>query len=748
MGAPVWVTAAGDLGTIEEGAFYTFQLEATDPDSQPITYTVIAGNLPSGLRLDPDGSMGGIPSVVTFVEGVPSEVGENVTSTFAVRAESSNSIVSDQTFSITVTGQDAPIWLTAAGSLGSFNDGTFISIQLDAFDFDNDPLVFELFAGGLPPGITLSEDGLISGYIEPAVDVTSPFGFDLTDFDVEPFDFTTVAIDRNYQFSIRVSDGKDIVGQTFTIFVTATVGPRTPAVITLPSELTSTVHDNYFAFRFIGRDFDGEPFSFQLSSGALPPGVVLDVASGWIYGYIPSQIAISADFTFGIKVFKTNDPGTISPETVFVLTLLGDINISVAWITPEDLGSIGVGEISTLYVEAVSAFGRSLNYAIQSGSDSRFPQGLLLLPDGTIIGRVGFETFTLDGGATTFDKDSLFVGETTFEKEFMFTIEASDSSGDLQAVRTFTLRIASVNFTPYESLFLRAFPSREQRVLYRGLIDSVDSFPPDLIYRPGDTYFGKQDNLRMLIASGLTPSDVGDYIESMARNHYFKRILMGDIKTARALNNDGSVKYEVIYIDVLENEANKLEQSVANMIDLKGKISNPMTTDQAWPKVSQELHYTADDNNNFVVYPNSYDNMKEQVLTQVPLNQIEETVLPDWMTSRQENGEVLGFIDAIPIVFTKPGSSKQIAFYIATNNADFKFNIIDFVADRYIWDTDLVDEFNKDTGSFETDAQTTFDTNTTIFDVDTTRFFAGAGTTSTQDDNDRYLKFPQVGIFR
>ena len=52
MGKPVWVTRAGNLGTLEEGVFYELLMEAFDPDGGELEYKVIAGYMPPGLVMN------------------------------------------------------------------------------------------------------------------------------------------------------------------------------------------------------------------------------------------------------------------------------------------------------------------------------------------------------------------------------------------------------------------------------------------------------------------------------------------------------------------------------------------------------------------------------------------------------------------------------------------------------------------------------------------------------------------------
>ena len=191
MAQPVWVTPAGDLGTIAENLFFQVPIEATDSDGATVSYSLIAGKLPEGVQVSSAGIVEGVPLAYTRVKGVPSEVSENVTSTFAVRATSTvDGQINDRTFSLTVTGQDIPQFTTASGSLGTFFDSDVINITIGFTDQDpNDTVVIRVDNGELPPGLTINPTtGVISGYILPVSnlpdDATS--GYDASEWDLYP----------------------------------------------------------------------------------------------------------------------------------------------------------------------------------------------------------------------------------------------------------------------------------------------------------------------------------------------------------------------------------------------------------------------------------------------------------------------------------------------------------------------------------------------------------------------------------
>ena len=110
MATPVWTTTAGKLASIDEKVEFEQQLEANDPvdigDSTAITYSVIAGSLPSGMELTSTG----------LLTGTPAEVAKRTRYTFIVRATAGTQIT-DRNFYLDVEGADAPVFTTAAGQL-------------------------------------------------------------------------------------------------------------------------------------------------------------------------------------------------------------------------------------------------------------------------------------------------------------------------------------------------------------------------------------------------------------------------------------------------------------------------------------------------------------------------------------------------------------------------------------------------------------------------------------------------------
>lgn len=793
MAQPQWITPAGSLGTIPEGVFYSIPIEAV-ANSETVYYMVLAGQLPAGIYLNENGLLAGIPQSVVTIQGVPTPVSEDVTSKFAIRAYTRKVVngvtvidtLADRTFSITVSGQDIPEFITPAGNIGTFYDGTEVSIQVQYTDVDPaDTIQIKLNAGELPLGLVITSSGLITGVIQPLTntpDSAEP-GFDSTNFAQYPFDFSTRSASRNYQFVLSITDGKNVSLRSFEIYVyskdsmsadttdftadntwiTADVVPsRTPVIIT-PAQtfLGTTRSDNFYAIQFEAVDWDGDQIEYLIDTA--PPGLTLNSTTGWLYGYIPNLGITEITYSFNITARKLNQPSIASDPQPYTLSIVGATTSAVGWITDPDLGTINNGAVSTIAVEAINIGGRALQYRLESGSYSRLPQGLTLLPSGYLSGAVSFNTFALDGGTTTFDKNVRNYSvkeETTFDMVYTFTVNAYANglgSSSVSIFRTFTLRVVRAFNTPYQGLYIKAMPPLEDRALVSQLVQNQDIIPTQLVYRNGDPYFGVASSVVYYHAYGLNPAILEDYVAALRINHYWKNLTLGQINYAQAKNAKGEILYEAVYSLVVDDLVNATGESVSKSIN--------------WPTPIGDTGITT-------VYPNSLINMRDQVVDSI--GQI-SPMLPLWMTSKQADGSVLGFVPAWVIAYVKPGQGARVVYNIQQNFGN-QLNLVDFKADRYELDRRMTFDWDvtNDQWMPQPPAATTFDlieytdvswtnnsldtvqwTNTseqivgwgkpnygtgTIFDGGSTTFITPAPTTTTGDEFDKYLVFPRINI--
>lgn len=751
MAQPVWTTPAGSLGTYPQDIFLNpIQLEVSEPSGAEVYFKVIAGALPSGIECSDTGILQGVPTNVVTVAQITTTINEaDVISKFTIRAYTTRTVsgirltdrLMDRTFTMTIAGQTAPRWITPAGSLGGFLMGTLLvepgnpeipGLQLEYAGANPSgiPPAISLVSGRLPPGITLTNTGLLSGFfaLNEPIEATPGFSVDGQGYDQYEFDFTAQAESYNYQFTLRVTDGRTSALQTFSMFVqspdifnasttvltaddtffdASSSNIQVPVILNPQGTIGSVPATTFFAYQFIGATVYNTRVGFVGYN--LPPGLELDTLSGWLYGYLPDIGLTAQSYEFTVKVYLYDEPSApLSEAYTYSLLVEGPISSNVTWITPSDLGEIANGTVSNLYVEAVSTSNLTLQYRLLSGSNSRLPQGLRLLPSGNIVGRTGFTGFILDGGTTTFDVDT---GKpTTFDLTYTFTVNAYSLNGYVSVNQTFTINVINEYDVPFKNLYIQCMPPQNDRQLINSLLQNPSIFPPNLLYRSDDPNFGLSKNVIYYHAYGLAPTSINNYIAALQINHYWKNLILGPIETAQARDPvTNEIVYEVVYSRIVDNLVDNQGKSVDKEVVLAYPALNGNSNNMTGQNIS-------------VVYPNSLENMRDQVIDTVGQ---ESDMLPAWMLSKQADGTVPGFTPAWVIAYTKPGASGQVAYNIQTQFG-LQLNLVDFKVDRYELDNSMA--YNWDTNTQEwiptPSESTTFDVD---YNYTITNFAGGSG---------------------
>ncbi len=789
-----WTTPAGSLGTLTERIQIDIPL-AVSSNVGPVTLSLISGSLPRGLRLNGDS-----------IKGSPVEVKRFTTSRFVIRA-SDGVDIEDRTFSISIDGSDEPQWITTEGFLNVGRGDSYFVLDNDQVDFQlevddtdltaGDVLEFSLLPNGglLPPGLSLSKDGRITGFTDPIFALeysANPYGgYDTAPLDAVPIDFVEARsngfdtfyyddvdydynepsriprrLSRIYTFAVAVTDGVYTVTRIFKIYVVTeeflqadnsiiqvdtnlfqadASSNRAPIWIT-ESNLGQFRANNYITIFLDVYDpptLTGTIVYYKVD-GELPPGLELDSSTGEIAGRVPYQDRVTKTYTFTMQAvtfpavlanadypfkgtwnnsidYKINDSvryindiyicvaenrgrlptntdfwrvGTASSSKTFTVDVIGEIETALSWITDSDLGSIKPNQPSLLQVEAETLlYGGRVGYEFVSGS---LPPGLEFLPTGIIQGKVKqFADADGPGIIRFYERDSstedssgsrnfdvLFDGgDTTFDKNFNFTIKAKDSANLAELLRSFKLTVDASGNKSFANLYIKAFQPKQKRLSWYDFITDATIFKPELLYRYGDTNFGVQTDLRMLVYAGIESVEAVKYVQAMSRNHYNKRMLFGNVKTAKAKNPDTQETiYEIVYIEMID-EYEKNGKSISQTVNLPDYINSRVLVSYDAIKVDSDIPFVSDRDHQRV-FPNSIKNMRKRIKN---VGDRDRELLPLWMRSIQDQASYeTGYIPVMPLCFTKPGSGDEIVARIKASGFDFKN--IDFVADRYIID--------------------------------------------------------------
>lgn len=721
MATPVWTTTAGKIATINEQIAYSLQLEANTSDSTAITYSVIAGSLPAGMQVTSTG----------LLTGTPAEVAKRTLYTFVVRATAGTAIT-DRTFSLDVQGADTPTFTTASGQLQLDDstrvglywviDGSSISFQMQATDTDTragQTLVYEIVQGSLPPGVTMSKSGLISGIVQLTEDQRYGVrgGFDGSGVD-DQFDgtydrtVTTKSISKNFDFIVRVSDGTSFVEQNNSIFVysadfwrvsntaitidateiqesavTMDLSANRRPVFRTGSDLGTFRHDNAVVIKIDVDDFDPlqADLEYSIQSGSLPTGLSIDLTSGEIYGTLARQSAVEVDYNFTVRANRVVTTGVnVFTDQTFTMKVIGEIDIGIAFTTPTVIGTLKADIPSILSIEAVAEQDDSVfTYSLTSGS---LPTGITLSTEGNLIGTIDPSDFT----------DST--------RAYSFTVSVSNQYQTAATSKEFTVNL-DIPYTKieYGSMTGHATSFIDQNIFYN-IAQDVDINSPENIYRPEDSNFGMKIKPNMLMLAGLEAKTLTEFQNQMEQNHSPKKLYFGDIKTAVAKEGTNT-KYEVVYLEVKDNLVNNDGQAVSSSVNLRNNVVKPMlgprassmnatadyvdyeiTTDgglsfsTSGSKVRYANQLSADLGFIETVYPNAVANMRSRMKS---LGHKEWDYLPLWMKTTQ-SGDLapLGYVLAVPICYCKVGKSALVKKRI--EDKQLKFKNISFTIDRYV----------------------------------------------------------------
>lgn len=589
-----------------------------------------------------------------------------------------------------------------------------------------------------------------------------------------------------------------------------------PIITTDPSVIPVLQSGNKFAFKFDAIDPENDTVNWS-SNGSIPNGLSLSSVTGWLTGTIPAQVPDSITYAFTVQAYKRDNPTYTSRPVEVRITSLKDASNYVSWVTPSSVGTLINGQTSELDIRAISNLGKSITYSVIDGTlpygltllsngnisgrtsfkyfnldgyeskvsvldttnitsgmtveGSGVASGSLVtevidthtviispsinVPEGTeltfanLITSTEYYTRTTSLSTTT----SIDNGNTTFDCTFNFTVQATTTDLSASSTKDFSISINNYNRAPYENVYLKALPQIDQRQLFNSILNNTSIFPPALLYRPEDPYFGLAEDIRLLFLAGMSASDLGKFANSTQFNHYNKTLNLGAVKTARAVDENFNTKYEVVYLEVADD---KVSDGVSASLSQEPAISN----------YYEGVYHT--------LYPNSFDNMAYRLSTGVGFSN--RGALPDWMVSPQEDGTVLGLKRAVVLAYTVPGASKLIAYRLANNN--ITFSDIQFIADRYFLDTALLVNYSFATNNFgNTDYVVNYITHpvetvsgnilkpgtwvalmnpgkTADDDLITTEAVPGPQVNTGTDNyaepfsNDKYIKFPQIGVYK
>ena len=685
MAQPVWITNAGSLGTYSSGSTIRIQLNGfyLYPSTQ-VKFKLLSGDLPKtktgNLTISDSG----------LITGTTSLLNTDTTNIFTVRMIDSLGKISDRTFSLTITATATPEFITKSGLILEIDDSIWVDFPiLYSAPIDPESIEIAISSGKLPPGLEINQLGVIRGYAKPPEQpYIITYNFTLT------YKNDLGIVTNNYSILVKNHDLRNSPNSRRPVILNSK--PLTYTIdstdryygyyLNSKNQIPTVKSGEYFSFKIIGLDFDLLPLQYQFFD--LPSGLVGDINTGWITGVPLVNSRGITRYTFTARACK-KDLDLVSEPITYTMTVTNDVDENIKWVTPNNLGTVYNNTISNLYVEAIGT-DMNLLYKLDSGT---LPPNLTLLSNGDITGRIANQPGT----------EVKNLGEKT---TFSFTIIAYSPDYPLvTSKKKFSLTVEQFFTTPTENLYLKATPSLEHRNILKSLLTDTDLIPTEDIYRLHSNYFGKATDVNFVHAYGINSSTIEQYVASITKNHYWRNVTLGEIKTARATDDNGNVIYEVVYSQVIDDLQNPNNVSISSEILWPRRINLNLgpwitSTEEVFTSFADmDTNGTLDDFTSLSpgsgrkLYPASLTNMGIRIADNLGQN-FHYQLLPKWMTSQQENGDILGFVDAWVICYTKPHKSRTIANNIK-NHWGNKLNKINFRIDRYTVDKSATYNYNS-----------------------------------------------------
>jgi len=691
---PKFTTPTGSLLSVQDSIWVEIPIQYSNPDvNNTVIISLKEGLLPSGLEINESG----------IIRGYPNPPILNITFPLIVTSASLTTASTNIITCLSTTGFALGRIVLFSSSVGTISSTTtyYVKSIINSTEFtvsttQNGPTYLVTDAAGYMT-VTLPTTSVGQPTIRTSsftLKLESALGTAVAEYQLTVINQNT-PVSQGGPGKIPNSRSPVILNTrptTFNILPTNEyygyyfTPPKESGTLTTPSATSTFIgtaqSDNYFAFKIIGKDFDNSVISYSYSG--LPSGMIGNTTTGWITGTpILGSTGIN-QYNFSVAVLKGP---FISEYVEFSYKISNGLDGIVTWITPANMGTIYNGTISTLNVLATAQV--ELYYDIVSGS---LPPNLELLYNGEITGYVA------DQPTNQF----LILNETT---DFTVTIRAYSPDHPLiNSNKTFTISVLQQYNQPTDILYINATPSITDRNIINSLLTNTTLIPTIDLYRATDIYFGKATSVIYEHLYGVYSSDLDEYIAAVTQNHYWRNITLGELKTAVAKNSAGTIIYEVVYSEIIDNLINPSGVSVSSEIYWPTPInlfqgSWYTSVDDIYTSYvnifGQEYYTSLTPGSARVLYPNSLINMRNRV-SAVLGQEYNSSLLPLWMTSQQADGNTLGYTQAWVICYTKPGKAITIKNNINDNWA-YKLNQINFNIDRFTVDKSTTYNYDKTT---------------------------------------------------
>ncbi|WP_425612716.1 putative Ig domain-containing protein [Xanthomonas vesicatoria] len=323
------------------GQAYSAAITPASGGIAPYTYALAAGVLPAGITVN---------SATGALSGTPTAPG---TYNFTLTATDSTSGTPSQgsrSYALTIA---APQIVVAPTTVPGATRGTAYSQALSASG-GTAPYTYAIASGVLPAGLTLSSNGTLSG---------------------------TATVEGTFNFTVQVTDANSFTGtQAYALTVAG------PTLVLPASTLPAGTAGQAYTAAITPATGGTAPYSYALTGGALPAGVVLDAATGGLSG----TPTVAGTFNFTLTASDSTPSPAAQASRSYALTI-GAATLVIGQ------GTLPPAVNGTAYSQTLTVSGGVAPYRF-SVTSGTLPAGLTLAADGTLSGTPsaeGVSNFTI-----------------------------------------------------------------------------------------------------------------------------------------------------------------------------------------------------------------------------------------------------------------------------------------------------------------------------------------------------------------
>ena len=535
----VWVSNS-NLGTINNGAVSDLSVVATAESGQALNYRIISTRFPDynfktivydGIQFNAFGDKG--VYVIGSTDGGTWTAAQSITNSVTF-LYFNDAVLDTNTSSLVLVGYNQT------------NSAIIYTVPIETTNYTPSGVA----TGNILNAVAINSTTYVAVGNNGTITTTS-----------NPATWSTIATSGTTNNLRGICHGNSlfvVVGEAGTILTSPDAVTWTSRLSGTTNQLNSVVFDgtNFIAVGDLGTILTSpDAIAWTTNSGIDQTYNFTSVAFG-VTGTMPNQIftaiacglngIVSASFDHGAT--WTTVQNLISTSNLYSVIYDGTAGVQSFFI-------VGDGGMVLRYYNASS----SANYRkLLSPTVASLPPDLTLTVEGDIVGRLAFEstgTIQPQGNQITYS----------------FTVQVyNPSQNQISNQKTFTLTTVQEFYLPYDNVYIKALLTLPDRVKINELLSNTSIIPTASVYRAEDPYFGISTGVTFEhiygVPSVANSSFYQTYINAVQLNHYWRNVVLGEIKTASAVDSTGTVIYEVVYSQIIDDLVNAQGLSIPKQI--------------------------------------------------------------------------------------------------------------------------------------------------------------------------------------